>query len=379
MREAAARERLRLAEEEATQHNRRSETETETETEAETDADSDDTVVPLRKWYEDIRRYRFPNLKKSEHRIEEWQKNNEGGDHQVRYTGLLMMSADYQDATLERVRIFMLNRIEAGRYWIMSDEKNGPREVRYLAVISYLPGNPAAQNHSTKKFRQRNPMHWASLVELEDVQTRPHTITHEVSFNSAPEDRDYLLVYHHCRKSHPDIRMVVTRNTNAWGMRVDTEEYLRSNHAGLRSPPEVTRGDVSRGPELTTTLPGRSTITAPLTATSEEGMDTDQRTPVTTPKVADITRTRTISEASNRTPRTFGNYSRETPSARARTPVPRTSPSSSTDSPAGRMATPNSREEELMEEDEMTTEQENKLLGDQTADPSISPASGTQV
>ena len=51
----------------------------------------------------------------------------------------------------------------------------------------------------------------------------------------------------------------------------------------------------------------------------------------------------------------------------------------STDSPAGRMATPNSREEELMEEDEMTTEQENKLLGDQTADPSISPASGTQV
>ena len=102
----------------------------------------------------------------------------------------------------------MLNRIEAGRYWVMSDEKNGPREVRYLAVISYLPGNPAAQNHSTKKFRQRNPMHWASLVELEDVQTRPHTMTHEVSFNSAPEDRDYLLVYHHCRKSHPDIRMV---------------------------------------------------------------------------------------------------------------------------------------------------------------------------
>ena len=191
--------------------------------EAETNADSDDTVVPLRKGYEEIRKYRFPNLKKCERRIQDWQKNNEG-DEQVRYTGLLFMSSDYQDAVLERVRIFMLSRIQAGRYWVMSDDKAEPREVRYLAVISYMPGNPAAQNHTTKKFRQRNPMNWASLVELEDVQTRPHTVTHEVTFNCAPEEGEYLLVYHHSRKSNPDIRMVVTRNSNAWGTIVNTKE-----------------------------------------------------------------------------------------------------------------------------------------------------------
>ena len=163
-------------------------------------------------------------------------------------------------------------------------------------------------------------------------------------------------------------------------MIVNTKEYLRSNHAGLRSPPEVARGDVSRGPELTTTLPGKSARTAPLTATSEEGMDTDQNTPVTTPKVADRTRSRTTSEAGSRTPMTFGNYGKGTPTpARSRTLVPRKSASSSTDSPAGRMATPNSRSEELMEDDELTAAQENALLDDKTDDPSISPASGTQV
>ena len=131
----------------------------------------------------------------------------------------------------------MLNRIEAGRYWVKSDDKCEPREVRYLAVIAYLPGNPAAQNHITKKFRQRNPMDWATLAELEDVQTRPHTMTHEITFNCAPEDGEYLLVYHHSKKSYPDIKMVVNRSTNDWGRRVQTEEYLTSSYAGLRSPP----------------------------------------------------------------------------------------------------------------------------------------------
>ena len=372
MREAAAKERLRKEAEEQAAHYRRSETETETETEVETDADSDDTIIPVRKGYEEIRKYRFPNLKKCERRILEWQKNNEG-DEQVRYTGLLFMSSEYQDAALERVRIFMLNRIQPGRYWVMSDDKSEPREVRYLAVISYMPGNPAAQNHTTKKFRQRNPMDWASLVELEDVQTRPHTVTHEVTFNCTPEDGEYLLVYHHSRKSNPDIRMVVTRNSNAWGRIVDTDEYLKSNHAGLRSPPEVARGDVSRCPELTTTLPEKATV-------SEEHMDTDQNTPVTTPKVTDKIRTRKTSEAGSRTPMTFGNYGRDTQTpARSRTPVPRKSTSSTTDSPAGRMATPNSQAEELMEEDELTAAQESALLDDKNDVPSTSPASGTQV
>ena len=66
MREAAAKERLRKEAEEQEAHYRRSEKETETETEVETDADSDDTIIPVRKGYEEIRKYRFPNLKKSE-------------------------------------------------------------------------------------------------------------------------------------------------------------------------------------------------------------------------------------------------------------------------------------------------------------------------
>ena len=205
-------------------------------------------------------------------------------------------------------------------------------------------------------------------------------MTHEITFNCAPEDGEYLLVYHHSRKSYPDIKMVVSRSINDWGLRVQTEEYLTSSYAGLRSPPEVTRGDISRSPVLSTAAPGRSMSTAPLKAQSEKIMDTDQKTPVTTPKVSSKTRTRTTSEAGSRTPMTFGTYGKGTPTAtRSRTPVPRTSASSSIDSPAGRVATPNKRNEELMEEDELTAAQESALLDDKTDDPSISPASGTQV
>ena len=89
--------------------------------------------------------------------------------------------------------------------------------------------------------------------------------------------------------SNPDIRMVVSRNSNAWGTIVNTDEYLKSNHAGLRSPPEVARGDVDRGPEMTTILPEKAAV-------SEEQMDTDQNTPVTTPKLTDKIRTRKTSE-----------------------------------------------------------------------------------